>query len=484
MSEDKHMKTNRLLVLMPFILVSLSGCVQPKKEDKEAFDTTRSDYYANIERRNAFDKENENNFNDEITNGLDDSVWNTLDGYWENGGTTPHNGVRRRNLFYTKDSNGNGYLALKARGLYNREDPANAGKPEGACIETKNSLGPGRYEVSMAAMPREGGVTALWTYKCESSEDVSQNEIDIEIGGGGQYSQLWCTTWTKKTNKATHAPDVSNICYMNDGKIHKYTFDWYTDYGTSHEGRVDWFIDEQYVYSISGGTVTDIDMPLWLGIWMPSWAGDATWVEDYIIVDKVQYTAFDENQFFTSKRAYNTYSPKDPSKSNIPTVDFASVTTGLNKLSNGDFEVNSAYADNDYYGWVNSNAETFSGTLSFDSANAKDGNYALRLAQGSTAENKDAYFYQRISCSYEGFKYQFSIDAKLADAASNAEILLWQRNAAGMGRIKLETIPVTSTTYTTYTKEITMDPNAGALDVFLHVSQGSALFDNAKLFKK
>ena len=483
MSEGRYMKKNGLFVLVPFLLVSLTGCPSGKKIDKEAFDTSRSDYYETVERRNKFDQDNELNFNDEITNGLDDCVWNTLDGHWENGGTTPHNGVRRRNIFYTKDSSGNGYVALKARGLYNLEDPDNAGKPEGSCIETKNSLGPGRYEVYMAAMPREGGVTAAWTYKCESSEDVSQNEIDIEIGGSGQFTNLWCTSWTKKTNKATYAPDVSNICYMNDGKIHKYTFDWYTDYGTSNAGRVDWFIDGQYVHSISGGAVTDIDMPLWIGVWMPSWAGDAYWVEDYILVDRVQYTAFDENQYYTPKRAYNTYMPKDPSKSRIQTVDFASITTGLNKLSNGDFEITSAYADNDYYGWNKFNPDSFTGTCAFDNTNANTGNYAFRIAQGSTETNKDGYFYQRISCSYEGFKYQFSIDAKLNDAASVGEIIIWQRNRAGMGKIKQEIIPISGTTYSTITREITMEKDSGALDIFLHVKQGAVLFDNAKLFK-
>ncbi len=483
MSEGRYMKKNGLFVLVPFLLVSLTGCPSGEKYDKEAFDTSRSDYYENVERRNKFDQDNELNFNDDITNGLDDSVWNTLDGYWENGGTTPHNGVRRRNLFYTKDSSGNGYVALKARGLYNREDPANAGKPEGSCIETKNSLGPGRYEVYMAAMPREGGVTAAWTYKCESSEEVSQNEIDIEIGGSGQYTNLWCTSWTKKTNKATHSPDVTDICYMNDGKIHKYTFDWYTDYGKSNAGRVDWFIDGQYVYSITGGTVTDIDMPLWIGVWMPSWAGNATWVEDYIIVDKVQYTAFDENQYYTPKRAYNTYAPKDPSKSSIQTVDFASITTGLNKLSNPGFEINEAFEANDYYGWNKFNPDSFTGTHAFDSTDAF-GNYAFKITQGSSETNKDGYYYQRISCSYEGFKYQFNIDAKLLDASSEAEIILWQRNKAGTGRIKQDIITITGTTYQTYSQEVTMAPNACMLDVFLHVRSGSALFDNAELFRK
>ena len=480
------MKNNRLLIVLPFILTSLVGC-NGNKDNKEAYNTDSPDYYANIEKRNAFDLENELNFNDEITNGLDDSVWNTLDGYWENGGTTPHNGVRRRNIFYTKDSTGNGYLALKARGLYNQEGPDNIGKPEGSCIETKNSLGPGRYEASMAAMPREGGVTAAWTYKCESSEDVSQNEIDIEIGGSGQFTNLWCTSWTRKTNKATHAPDVSNICYMNDGKIHKYTFDWYTDYHNSGEGRVDWFIDEQYVYSIQGGTVTDIDMPLWIGVWMPSWAGDAYWVEDYIIVDKVQYTAFDENQYYTSKRAYNTYSPKDPSQSGIQTKDFESITTGLNKLSNGDFETNTAYAENDYYGWNKLNPESFSGTCSFDNVNVKDGNYAFKLSEGSveTPEiSNDVYYYQRISCSYEGFKYKFSVDAKLGDASSEAEIILWQRNKAGGGKVKQDKIDINGTNYATYEKEVTMLEGTSAIDVFLHLKSGTAYFDNAKLFKK
>ena len=164
---------------MPLLFNPLTGCGQSpapgKVIDEEAFDDKNENYYSMVERRNAFNLDNELNFDDEITNGLNDDVWYTLDGYWENGGTTPHNGVRRRNIFYTKDSANNGYLALKARGLYNREDPTQAKKPEGSCIETKNSLGPGRYEVYMASMPREGGVTALWTYKCESSEEVSQN---------------------------------------------------------------------------------------------------------------------------------------------------------------------------------------------------------------------------------------------------------------------------------------------------------------------
>jgi len=480
------MKKNKLMVLIPLMLSSLAGCGNQNggttpQIDKEAFDDTRADYYSMVERRNAFNNDDEHNFVDEITNGLNDSIWNTLDGYWENGGTTPHNGVRRRNLFYTKDETGNGYLALKARGLYNREDPTQAGKPEGACIETKESLGPGRYEVEMAAMPREGGVTALWTYKCESTEDVSQNEIDIEIGGGAQYTNLWCTTWTKKTNKATKSPDVTDICYMNDGQIHKYTFDWYTSYGDTGEGRIDWFIDGKFVQSITGGVVTDIDMPIWLGVWMPSWAGNATWVEDYILVDKVSYTAFDDNQYFTHKRAYTTYSPKDPSSSNIQNIDFKSITSGLNKLSNASFDITEQYAEDDYYGWVKFQSNKYLGTHEFV---AENGEKAFKITSGNGEKYNDGYYYQRVSCSYEGFKYNFSIDAKLGSADSQAEIILWQRNRANVGNVNQIKIPVNSTSYQTLESEITMVKDAGAIDVFLHVISGSATFDNAKLFRK
>ena len=480
------MKNKFVLALsIPTLLFSLTGCNNQNGQtyDKEAYDDTREDYYQNVEKRNKFDSENQLNFDDEITNGLDDNVWSTLDGYWENGGTTPHNGVRRRNLFYTKDSNGNGYLAMKARGLYNEEDPNTKHLPEGACIETKKSYGPGRYEVYMAAMPRIGGVSALWTYKCETNENLSQNEIDIEIGGGGQYGNLWCTTWTTKTNKGTNAPDVSNITYMNDGQIHKYTFDWYTEYGKDKIARVDWFVDGHFVNSISGNTVTDIDMPIWLGLWMPSWAGNAQWVSDYMLVDRVTYTAFDENQYYQSKRAYNTYSPKDPSKSDIQTVDFASITSELNKFSNPSFEITNAYEENDNYGWMKFNPNKFTSSIEFVN-DSTDGNKALKITSGNAAQDNDGYYYQRMACAYTGFTYHLELDAKLADASSEAGIIIWQRNHSGVGTIKRVETSLDSSTYKTYSFDITMEEGAGNLDIFLHVKNGSALFDNVKLFRR
>ena len=486
------MKNSKILVLLPAFLFTLIGCGSTA-DNRDPWDDTSDEYYSLVQRRNKFDKHSDLSFDDEITNGLDDAVWNTLDGYWENGGTTPHNGVRRRNIFYTKDSTGNGYVALKARGLYNLEDPANAGKPEGSCIETKNSLGPGRYEVQMAAMPREGGVTALWTYKCEITEEAIQNEIDLEIGGGGQYKNMWCTTWTRKTNKATKSPNVSDICYMNDGKIHKYTFDWYTEYGEDREPRIDWFVDEHLVQTITGGTITDIDMPLWLGVWMPSWAGEAAWVEDYILVDRVTYKAFDENQYYISKRAYNTYSPKAPSQSDIRTIEFSKVTNGLNKLSNPSFEITEDYypygttskevPSYDNYGWRKFDPDTYTSTSEFVN-DASEGSKALKVTTGNTGDYKSyGYYHQRVTCSYEGYKYHVSVDAKLVNSTDRAEITIMQLDRAGIATIKETNLAIDSTSYKTYEADITMEANAEILDVFLCVLDGSAIFDNAKVFR-
>ena len=83
-------------------------------------------------------------------------------------------------------------------------------KAEGGVIMSKNFLKPGRFEINMRPMPREGGVTAMWTYYCATgNEETSQNEIDIELGGDGQYTNQWCTTWTTHSMKETQMMDVS-----------------------------------------------------------------------------------------------------------------------------------------------------------------------------------------------------------------------------------------------------------------------------------
>lgn len=469
------MNKKLVYIAVPFLTMSLVSCGDGPKEI-----VIDEHYYENITERVQFDEENELNFDDEITNGLDDNVWETLDGYWENGGTTPHNGVRRRNLFYTKDSSGNGYLAMKSRGIYN-EDTSLNGKPEGACIETVNNLGPGRYEVMMAAMPRDGGVTAMWTYNCPlGDESLSQYEIDIEIGGSAQYTNLWCTSWTTKTNKATNSPDVSNICYMNDGKIHKYTFDWYTDFNKTGEARVDWFVDETYVTSITGGTISTTAMPVWLGIWMPSWAGAAAFEEDYLLIDRVSYKAFStDTQVYEETRSHTTYSPRKPSQSNIQNIELSAIK-GLNKLANADCE-KGEFKTGDYYGWKPYSG--YRGTIEQSDEHSSGEHSFLLTAVGE--DKKDvAYVYQEIECSYEGFEYELKFDGKLTSAESEAYVWVWESTYGCTKQLRQTKINLDSTTFKSYSQNITMKEGSGNLRIFMAVSKGSANFDNFSLVRK
>ena len=109
------MKTKNSLIIFPIVLLALSACGgnpsrgggDPHKSDFIE-PTIDENYYSNITERVAFNEESNLNFDDPITDALNDNVWNTLDGHWEAGGTEPHNGVRRRNLYYSKDTTGNG----------------------------------------------------------------------------------------------------------------------------------------------------------------------------------------------------------------------------------------------------------------------------------------------------------------------------------------------------------------------------------------
>ncbi len=477
----------KLFVLsLPLLLTSMVSCGNQSGGGKLKPEDIVIDehYYENITQRVGFDNDNEENFVDDITDGLNDSVWDTLDGFWEAGGTSNwHNGVRRRNLYYSKDSTGNGYLVMRARGKYN-DDPDLNGKAEGACINTKNNLGPGRYEVEMAAMPKEGGCTALWTYGCpKGSEAISQNEIDIEIGGGSQFTNLWCTTWTTHTNKATSAPDVSDICYMNDGKIHKYTFDWYTDFLGSGEPRIDWFIDGIHVQTIDKTAIPDTESQLWLGVWLPSWAGSSKFEDEYLIIDKVSYTAFDDSQYFEETRAKTTYSPRDPSQSGIQNINYDSITKNHNVLSNGDFEKGTEFAENDYYGWQKH--PNYNGTMEQSTEHTTGSeSFKISAVNGGTEKRDRAYFYQELTCMYKGFSFDFSIDAKLEDNNSQAKVWIYCADNAGVNMLHEETMNLDSTTFKSYTKSFTLPERNGTVIIYLIVEKGSAYFDNAKLFKK
>lgn len=480
------MKTRKSVVILP-ILLALSACGGGQSTPSGPVEPVIDEhYYEKISERVAFDENNAKNFNDEMTGGPSNKVWDTLDAFWENGGKAGwHNGVRRRNIFKTTDEDGNGYLVLKARGQYNKEDPTKPKLSEGACLRTKEFLGPGRYEIEMAPLPRDGAVSAYWTYGTTTgSEDTSQLEIDIELGGSANYTNIWCTSWTKKASKTTENIDVSDKLFMNDGKMHKYTFDWYTSYPGTNEPRVDWFIDEQYVTSITGGVVPTTHTPLWLGLWCPSWSGSGAFEVDYMLVGRASYKSFDSSTQRYKRTSYNiaNYNKMGIDESNIQTIDYSDVIN-VNKISNADCESLEEYEDNNYFGWQAKDVNRHKGTISLSDDHTHGSKSFLLAAstEETQATRKKAHYFQSIKCTYSNFKYKFSYDAKRNSADTVAYVELKYENDATKQTETLKKINVTTDAFASNEEDITLPKNAKELSINLVCENGSVNFDNFKL---
>lgn len=476
------MKKINYLYLTPVLVLSLTGCgnVQPTKKTDYTPDTDPT-YYSKVEERNSFDTTNSININESFTNGISDNKFYSIDGVWDAGSTQPHNGVRSRNLFYTTDEDNNKLLAIKGRGRYNEEDAATKNKPEGAVLITKDHLRPGRFEITMASFPRFGGCSAFWTYcSTTGNEATSQNEIDIEIGGGGQYTNEWCTTWTTHTTKETKNMSLEDQLHFNDGKMHKYTFDWYTDYEGTGEKRIDWFVDGVFVTSITGAAVPEHEMPLWIGLWLPSWAGDSLFDTDYMLIKNISYTAFDENQFVENCRSYTSYTKTVPSTLNIQTIDYSTIKN-INKFSNPNFTKTTEYAANNYYGWQ-INTKDSKGTFAFSKEGSTSSSKALELTASSDTSSKyhGEYVSQNLGGAYEGYQYQLTIDAKLKDSSSAGNIEIYYLDG-GNTKLKKDTIKIETTNFVSYNKYITMPKNAANLRIDLTSEDGTVCYSNASL---
>jgi len=451
-------------------------------EEPTTFNGT--DYYDELTDRVSLEEDSDLSFDEKMEGGiLQDKLWWVIDGYWDAGGATDwHNGVRARNLRYVQSADQN-YLAVKARGSYCRDSDmvkSSTGhiKPEGACIMSQNFLKPGRFEIEMATMPREGAVTAMWTYYSKGSEATSQNEIDIEIGGEGQYTNEWTTTWTTHSNKETDSVDVTPIAYLNDGKIHKYSFDWYTDYRGTGERRVDWFVDGILVKSISGSCVPETAMPLWIGLWCPSWAGSANFIDDYMLIKDIKYTQFDSSsQYCLDARGNPAYGHALPSASSIASVDYTA-TQAVEKFSNVSFDsLDVCATDSSYFGWTPETASEGSLALSDDHTEGNH-SFALTASPTSTDTYHGEYLDQKLTLAYPGYQYAYSIDAKLLNESSEGNLEIRYKDVGGK-TLKSDIIPISSTSWKTISGTLTMPAKSTQFLISITSEEGTVLYDNA-----
>lgn len=233
-------------------------------------------------------------FYEDFTSGLEMSKWNISNRRW---GGTHHGGVIHQNVHISNDNK----LVLQANGDYYDGDlkgiESNDGKRTGAAIYTKEYFGPGSFEVVAKAMPRFGATTAFWTYNYEtvtSGEEPVNSEIDIELNVQNDFQSVWFSNWlTEKDyiNKRMKTPVINN-----DGKFHKYRFDWYTN-----PGKIEYYIDD-VLYHTEYEKIPTLEAQFWIGVWFPNnWAGNPNFETDYLVVDSFTYKKFANQPFLKTK---------------------------------------------------------------------------------------------------------------------------------------------------------------------------------------
>ncbi len=351
------------LMLAGVFAASLGGLAGCSKKDPLADGTfdLGDEYYRSVSKRHSLNYDEM--LYDDFTKGVNSDRWVISDSVWDQW-STDQNGVRPQNVFLVDDAaNPETHLLLRANGsyynmendpLYTAEEWATYGSADalfsgsqgsgincGACLSTKEALGPGRYEVKMKPCPRIGALTSMWVYSWFTLNNgtTQQNEIDIEIGLSPDFSQVYYTTWTSPNNN-TNMPTPVDY-YVNDGDWHVYSFDWVTDAEVPY---VDYFIDGVKILTIDANVPTT-NATLNLGIWCPSWAGGGAiggtngaispesrmFESDYAEISWWRYIPFQmegwEQRPVQNRNYAEGYVPK--TLTSLPTAE---------KCANGDFE--------------------------------------------------------------------------------------------------------------------------------------------------
>lgn len=271
-----------------------------------------------------------------------------------------NNGVKGENVGFTDD----GIAVLKAYG--DLTDNPNY-KRSGACLLSRQYLGPGLIEVAMKVMPRLGGCTAIWPFYNGTNEETGEyqyQEMDIEIPAGADAENAatfekvmntnYASDWREDAGGAVRSTKTETLTPANDGAWHKYSIRW----ETSPHPRIRYYVDGVLTSDTDDSpdgykAVSDADAPLQIGVWFPDgWAGDRDFDEAYALVDWVTYRPYDQpyrksRQPETQTGVYHIslypLNPIDPGEINyISNGDFTSTSdtdqTGAEKYAwGGDF---------------------------------------------------------------------------------------------------------------------------------------------------
>jgi hypothetical protein len=208
-----------------------------------------------------------------------------------------------------------GILVLASQGRYNNPSvqlPAgahhNGAMRIGSGVVTRESFGPGFFEVRMKPVPRIGPCSAVWTFwdgRTTSGDPHGRflySEIDIEFPGMGASNRTWWGTsydnWGNEgavVNKDSFTVEAPGG--WNDGQWRTYAFEWRTNDATDDRAIV-WYVDEGDGYVEIGHVATavpDYTAPFWIGNWFPTdlqWVGLAEFDLAYMYIDWVRITQY------------------------------------------------------------------------------------------------------------------------------------------------------------------------------------------------
>lgn len=220
-------------------------------------------------------------FYDDFSSGIDSSKWGVVEKVW--GNEDSNSGVRHENVFI--GANG---LSFRALGDYYTENEfvnTNSGakytdgRRSGGVIASKDTYGPGRYEIKTRIPSIPGAAYAFWGYLNSKIDEVKYyNEIDfefpvysyIENSNARIYSfdKVYLSTYTddvSDSTKSTLYPSLTNVIgSIADGEYHTLTFDWI--YSKTHK-QVSYYIDGKYV-GTNTKNVSGYDMHVYMGTWI------------------------------------------------------------------------------------------------------------------------------------------------------------------------------------------------------------------------
>lgn len=324
--------------------------------------------------------------------------WDIVNKKW---GAAEFNGVTASNVGYTTD----GSLILRSKGL---NYPNASERATGACIVSKEALGPGKFEIAAKVSPRLGMCSAIWTFYYE--DEATNHEIDIEFPGrpsGGDladkgFDYLLNTNWTSTSAYHTDYVKLADkgLAPANDGKWHKYGFEW-----SVKDSKVKYYIDDVLTAEITQH-IPKYKGQLWIGVWEPvGWAGSPDYEVSDMLVDWVGYTSYNE----TAEDGVLEPKPEFLEKK---VASASSFPTAPQKVANHDYISNGSFSGVES-AWTKSGAsDKGSHIISLDYLGS---DYAYRLKNNSSIS-------QKIFAVYEGYRFDFKASGQVVSAGADGSL--------------------------------------------------------------